>query len=154
MKRISSRWTFFYKRIFPLVWFGFVLVFVVIGLVAWAIGSPLPYFPFLIVSPVMAVVGYVLMKNLIFDLVDEVLDTGDALVVRNQHQEECILLANIMNVRVSSFTNPPRVTLLLRQPSINFGDKISCCLPARLLPFSSNPGIDEVIRRIDAKRRA
>jgi hypothetical protein len=24
MRLLSSRWTFFYKRIFPLIWFGFL----------------------------------------------------------------------------------------------------------------------------------
>lgn len=27
MRVISSRWTFFYKRIFPVVWFGFLASF-------------------------------------------------------------------------------------------------------------------------------
>ena len=33
MRRISSDWTFFYKRLFPLLWFGFLVVFVGIGVV-------------------------------------------------------------------------------------------------------------------------
>jgi hypothetical protein len=31
MRRISSDWTFFYKRVFPVLWFGFLAVFVGIG---------------------------------------------------------------------------------------------------------------------------
>ena len=33
MRRISSDWTFFYKRVFPVLWFGFLAVFVGIGVV-------------------------------------------------------------------------------------------------------------------------
>ena len=59
--------------------------------------------------------GYFIMKKLVFDLVDEVWDDGDALVVKNRGQEERIALADIKNVSYSPFVNPPRVTLSLRR---------------------------------------
>jgi hypothetical protein len=92
------------------------------------------------------------MKKLVFDLVDEVLDGGDALVVKDHHQQERIALSNITNVSYSSSVSPPRVTLSLRERSINFGDKISFCAPVSVLPFATSPVIDELIRRIDAER--
>jgi hypothetical protein len=154
MRRISSRWTFFYKRVFPLTFFGFLLFIAATPFIGGTPTGRLPPFPFLIGPVFMAAFLYFIMKKLIFDLVDEVLEDGDELVVRNRHQEERIALSNIMNVSYSSLVNPPRVTLSLRQPSSSFGDQISFCPPLRFNPFSTNPIIDELIRRIDARRRA
>jgi hypothetical protein len=153
MRRISSRMTFWYKRVFPIFWFGFLLLFVV---VPWTVGrGPAQALPtmFFIMPALFGILGYVIMKKLVFDLVDEVLDDGDALVVRNRDLEERIALSNIVNVSYSQFVNPPRVTLLLRNPSL-FGERVSFCAPTRFNPFSSSPMIDDLIRRIDAKTRA
>jgi hypothetical protein len=107
---------------------------------------------FLLVPAIMMIVGYIMMKKLLFDLVDEVLDAGDALVVRNGDREERVALSDIMNVGYSPYMNPPRVTLSLRNPGI-FGDKVSFCAPVSFMPFSASPIIDELIKRIDAARR-
>jgi hypothetical protein len=157
MRRLSSRMTFFYKRIFPVIWFGLLVVFIVAPFIAPMIGgsvsgsgSPLA---FLVVPAIMIVVGYIIMKKLVFDLVDEVLDAGDALVIRNGHLEDRVALSDIMNVSYSPFVNPPRVALSLRNPSM-FGDRISFCPPVSFMPFSTSPIIDELITRIDAARTA
>jgi hypothetical protein len=154
MRRISSGMTFFYKRIFPIVWFGFLAFFIATPFVAPMFGgtisgSPLGFF----LAPVaMMIVGYFAMKKLLFDLVDEVLDAGDALVIRNGGLEDRVALSNITNVGYAQFMNPPRVTLSLRNPSV-FGDRVSFCAPVSLMPtFSTSPIIDELIKRIDAAR--
>lgn len=152
MQRISSKVTFFHKRIFPTIWFGFLLLFIVIGGGTGLITGNLPPFPFLVVPAAMMVFGYFLMKKLVFDLLDEVWDAGDALIVRNGGQEDRIPLAEIMNVSYSPFTSPQRVTLSLRTPSM-FGDKVTFCAPARFVPASTSPIVDELIKRIDAARR-
>ena len=100
----------------------------------------------------MGVVGYVMMKKLILDLVDEVWDDGAALIVRNKSREDRIALSNIMNVSYSPLINPPRVTLMLRQPS-NFGSEISFSAPVRFVPFARSPVIEDLIRRVDAARQ-
>jgi len=143
--------TFYYKRVFPIVWFGFLLIFIVVPLFAGARSGAFPPLPFFIVPVLMIVFGYVLMKKLVFDLVDEVLDGGDALLVRNGSQHEQVLLSDITNVSYSQFVNPPRVTLSLRNPG-TFGSKISFCAPVRFMPFSTSPTIDKLIERIDATR--
>ena len=151
MRRISSRMTFWYKRVFPIFWFGFLLLFIA---VPWTIDrGPAQVLPmmFFILPALLGVFGFFLMKKLVFDLVDEVFDDGDALVVRNRDMEERIALSNIVNVSYSQFVNPPRVTLLLRNPSL-FGTRVSFCAPTRFNPFSSSPIIDDLIQRIDAKR--
>lgn len=155
MKRISSRQMFIHKKLFPLAWFGFMGVFL------YLVGSAGPFDkrPLFIGAPLaMAVLGFFMMKKLVWDLVDEVWDCGNHLLVRNRGQEERIPLARITNVSASLLVNPPRVTLLLAAPG-SFGDRISFS-PA--LPFSplnvlrapdQHPFVDDLIRRVDAARR-
>jgi hypothetical protein len=148
--------TFFYKRIFPIIWFGFLVFFMATPLFAPYFGGTTSGSPmaFLLVPAVMMIVGYFMMKKLVFDLVDEVLDAGDALVVRKGHLEGRIALADITNVGYAQFMNPPRVTLSLRHSGM-FGDRVSFCAPVSLIPtFSTSPIIDELIKRIDAARAA
>jgi hypothetical protein len=106
-----------------------------------------------VIPAIMTIFMFFLMKKLIFDLVDEVWDAGDALIIRNKNQEDRILLSEIMNVSYTPLMNPPRVTLSLRTPSL-FGDKVSFCAPVKFNPFSSSPLIDALIRRVDEARRA
>ena len=146
MQRISSRMTFYYKRVFPIVMLAALLAFMI---VPFAAGNA--RLEFLIVPLVMLVFGFFIMKMLIFDLVDEVWDAGEALIVRNRSEEDRIPLSSIMNVGYSPWVNPPRVTLTLRTPS-SFGDKVVFCAPVRFLPFADSPIIDGLIRRIDAAR--
>ena len=144
--------TFWYKRVFPIFWFGFLVLFMV---VPWTLdrgpAQALPTMVF-VVPALLGLYGIFLMKKLVFDLVDEVFDDGDALVVRNRDMEERIALSNVVNVSYSQFVNPPRVTLLLRDPGL-FGERVSFCAPTRFNPFSSSPMIDDLIRRVDAKRK-
>jgi hypothetical protein len=100
----------------------------------------------------MAAFAYLIMKKLVFDLVDEVWDDGDSLIVRNAGREERIPLTEIRNVSYSVLVNPPRVTLSLRQPT-NFGSEVTFCAPLQLVPFSTSPIINKLIDRIDAKRK-
>jgi hypothetical protein len=149
--RLSSRLTFFYKRVFPILWFG-ILALAMIGSVAigWRTGQqPLPLF---FVPIIMMAFGYFMMKKMVFNLVDEVFDAGDALVVKNGAEQELIPLADITNISYAQMMNPPQVTLSLRQPT-SFGDKVTFCAPTRLVPFATSPLIDDLIKRVDAARR-
>lgn len=151
MKRISSN-TFFFKRVFPVIWFGFLALFVLTSLFANYAGNAAPL-PLVIIPAVMAVFGYVLLKKMVFDLADEVTDGGDFLIVRFGTVQEQIALANIINISYSVMMNPPRVTLTLRQPC-SFGKEVSFSPPVRWVPFAKSPIIGELIERIDASRRA
>jgi hypothetical protein len=151
MRQISSKATFLYKRLFPVFWFGILLLIALSSLgVGWSSGQ-LPPTQMLIVPAIMAVVGYFIMNKLVFDLVDEVFDDGDGLVIRNGGQQERIALSEITNVSYTQFVNPPRVTLSLRNPG-QFGAKISFCAPLRFMSYSTSPIVDELITRIDAAR--
>jgi hypothetical protein len=152
MRRISSKSTFLYKRIFPIFWFGFLTLFVGISVFTLPRSNQAAALPFLVMPIVMMVFGYFIMKKFIFDLVDEVWDDGDALVVKNRDQTERIALADIKNVNYAALINPPRATLSLRRPSV-FGDKVTFCAPIRFVPFSTSPIIDELIERIDSARQ-
>jgi hypothetical protein len=112
MQRISSRSTFFTKRVFPVIWFGFLAVFVLMAFSkGFAGGVPTAFLLWLLF---MAVFGYFIMKKLVFDLADEVLDAGDALIVRVGSEQERIPLSEIINVSYSYMQNPNRVTLTSR----------------------------------------
>jgi hypothetical protein len=151
MQRISSRSTFFSKRVFPLVWFGFLaIVFIRPMLGKKSEGGPAV--GFLIVLVFIAVIGYFVMKKLVFDLADEVLDDGDSLVVRFGSEQERIPLSQIMNVSYSYMSNPARVTLTLRTPG-RFGKEITFSPPQRFVPFAKSPIVSDLIERIDAARR-
>jgi len=109
---------------------------------------------FIVVPIGMMIFGYFLFKKLTFDLVDEAWDAGEYLVLKNKGIEEMVRLENIMNVSASTFTNPPRVTLMLRTPS-RLGNEITFSPPTpfTLNPFKKNPIIDELIQRVDRARK-
>jgi hypothetical protein len=152
MRRISSKATFFNKRVFPAVWFGFLALFFAFPFFAGQRHNSAPPVPFLFFPVIMAVVGFFVMKKLVFNLVDEVWDDGDSLLIKNGGQEQRIPLGDIKNVSYSPYMNPPRVTLWVRRPTV-FGDQITFGAPIRLIPFSTSPTIDDLINRIDAARQ-
>jgi hypothetical protein len=149
MKRISSHWTVFYKRIFPLFWLGFLGLFIVSGLLGSRTNAmPLPV---LLVPVAMGVIGFMMFRQFFFSPVDEVYDDGDALVVRNAGCEERVMLSNIINIGYSTMTNPARITLTLREPG-SLGKNITFIPPQRFAPFYRSPIIDELIERVDRAR--
>jgi len=156
---ISSKMTFFYKRIFPALWFGLLAFFVLISVpTSFAISAKsgtAPIFPFLLVPTFLAVFGYFLFRSLIFDLADEVRDEGAVLTVRKDDIAECIDLEDIINVNSTILMNPPRITLTLRRSGA-LGDSVSFMPPARFAiasAFRIHPVAEDLIRRIDAKRQ-
>jgi len=151
VRRISSKWTFFYKRVIPVIWFGFLALFVAITVFATRRSDQLSLLPFFVVPIVMIAIGYFIMKKLVFDLVDEVWDDGDALIVKNGDRNERVPLTDIKNVSYSPFVNPPRVVLSLRRTTI-IGDQIAFCAPVRFVPFAASPVITDLIDRVDAAR--
>jgi hypothetical protein len=152
MKRISSSWTFYYKRVFPAIWFGFLLLFITLPLLGIRGASPRPPVPFFIVPIVMMIFGYLFMRKLVFDLADQVWDQGESLLVRNRGEEQRIAFTDIKNVNYTPFMHPARVVLSLRRTTV-FGDQIAFCAPMRFVPFSSSPAITDLINRIDDARQ-
>jgi hypothetical protein len=151
MRRLSSKWTFFSKNIFPFVWFLGVIGAAAGGLAAvLAGGSHAPVmFLFILIPIFMSVLGYAIMKNLVFDLLDEVWDEGDSLVLVKGKQKETIRIDDILNVSSTYMVNPPRITLLLRQPC-RFGQQVvfSPVRGLRLNPFKQDEMAAELLRRV------
>jgi hypothetical protein len=143
--------TVFNKLVFPVIWFGFLILFIGIPVFSGELANSATALPFLFVSAIIIVAGYFIMKKLVFDLVDEVWDDNDALVIKNRGQEERIALSEIKNVSYSPFMNPPRVTLSLRQRTV-FSDQITFGAPIRFVPFSTSPVINDLIDRVDLAR--
>jgi len=150
VKVISSGQTFFIKKIFPVVWLGFIAVFFVTGLISGGIKQD-PVF--LIMPLIMIAFGALLFKHLVWDLADEVKDAGDYLIVRKGGIEERISLQDIMNISMSTATNPPRLSLRLRKVC-KFGDEVVFS-PARNFsfnPFAKNAIAEDLIVRVDRAR--
>jgi hypothetical protein len=159
MRRLSSSSTYFYKRIFPVLWFGSLMAFLVFAL--WGrlqpglFDGPPPDATFLLMPLLMVGIGLLVFRKLVFDLVDEVELDGDWLVVKNRGERGRIALADVMNVNATTMTNPRRVTVMLRTPS-RFGRSFSF-MPASprgfLSAFKPDPIAIELIERVDALRR-
>ena len=154
--RISSRSTFLYKRILPFLWFG-ALAFI-LGESVFSFFSPATRnrrpLQILVIPVIMTVFGYLLFKNLVFDLADDVYDYGDHLLIRRGGREEEVGLSEIINISYAAFSSPARVTLSLRRETL-FGREISFCPPvlfAPFDPFKKSPVIDDLIVRVDEAR--
>ena len=153
-KRISSRNTFFQKRVLPYLLFGIIALGVAVPLLLTR-GSPnAPPWPVFAAPLAVAIIIYVVLRKLVFDLADEVWDEHDALRVRFGDDEERIPLAEIINVSYSGITNPPRITLTLRSAG-RFGREVSFSPQQSFLSplFRPNPLVNDLIERVDAARR-
>ena len=150
MKRLSSKTTFIYKKLFPLFWFGFLTVFLCIGLLA-NIKERVSEVMFIVIPIGMMVFGYFLMKKLLWDLIDEVYDEGTALLFKNKGREFRVDLKDIKNVSYTTMVNPPRVTLSIRYQT-ELGDELSFSPPSSWVPFKKNKDILLLIDRIDKAR--
>lgn len=159
MRRLSSSFTFFCKRIFPVFWFGLLLVFLAVAL--WGTQQQpagvehAPVMLLLLMPVLMAVIGFAIFRKLVFDLVDAVWLDGDFLLVKNRGEQRRVALADVMNVNCTTMSNPRRVTLMLRTDS-RFGRSVSF-IPASprgfLSAFKPDPIANELIQRVDALRR-
>lgn len=155
MDVISSKQTLFLKRILPPVWIAFVAALLAMALAAIARRQP-DAEPSMLIAPVaMLAVGAWLFWKFVWPLADEVADAGSFLRVRRGPVELRVPLADILNVSMSQFTNPRRVSLRLRVPG-QLGDEISFIPKGTGLqfnPLARNPIAEDLIRRVDAARR-
>ncbi|MDU0457824.1 MAG: hypothetical protein RW306_03735 [Geobacteraceae bacterium] len=150
MTKLSSKLTFFHKKLFPLLWFGFLASFI-FGALKDRIYEKAPMA--LIVPCVMAVFGIFIMKKLVWDLADEVYDYGDFLLIRKSEREERVPLSNIMNVSASTNMNPQRITIKLVQPGMHGAEiSFSPATSFTMNPFSKNKIAEDLIVRVDQAR--
>ncbi len=160
MERISSGQTFFMKRILPVIWLGFVGTGVIVSGVAifsdkGAHGHP-PPFPFMLIPVLMLILGLALFRKLLWDLADSVDDGRNYLLVRRGSIEQRVALTDVLNVSMTQFINPPRLTLRLRKPG-PLGDEVAFIPKSsgfRLNPFRRNEIAESLIRRVDQARNS
>lgn len=150
MKKISSGSLFFSKKVFPIIWFGMLALFLVFAVQERLYKSD----PLALLMPlVMGVFGYVIMMKFVWDLVDEVYDCGDTLLVRGHGLEERVSLSDIINVNAAMSMRPPRITLRVVKAG-KFGTEIafSPISPLTLNPFAKNAIAEDLIVRVDEAR--
>lgn len=138
------------KKIFPTTWFGFLGLFFILVIMT---GAAKMSFMLLVVPVAMAVFGFFLMKYLIWDVMDEVIDYGDYLVVKYRGQEDVINLSNIMNVSAAIQQRPPRITLRLRVAG-KFGNEVAFfpVTEFSMNPFKKHKLAEQLIIRVDNAR--
>jgi hypothetical protein len=155
MRRISSRWTFFYKKVFPVIWFGPFGLLATVALLA-SVLSDRGSISVLGPAVIMVFFGYIVMRRFIWDLVDEVYDGGDFLLVKNRGEQYRLPLTDIINVSSTIAVNPPRITLQLTGPSSMgpLGARVvfSPKEPFTLNPFAESRVAADLILRIHAAR--
>lgn len=154
MQLISSKLTFVTKRLFPTIWLGGVSMALVAGIFSLMSRRTPDSLPFLLIPVAMLVFGYFLFRKLVWDLADQVQDGGTYLLVRRGPIEQHVQLSDILNVSMSQFTNPRRLTLRLRTPG-EFGDEIAFIPKSsvwQLNPFARNPIAEDLLRRVDNAR--
>lgn len=144
MPKISGS-TFYYKRIFPVFWFGTLLFIFSTSIFSGnLIDSPM-----IIVAPlIMATFGYFLFKRLVWDLADEVYDNGNELIFHKGKKTQTVKLSEIININSTSMSAPERVTISVRKAG-EIGNELVFSLPIRLNTFTKNPLIRELIERVD-----
>jgi hypothetical protein len=149
--KLSSSWTFFRKRISPILVLG-----ILIAVVAAALSAPGDDPPAeLLFAPVLfGVVWAAVFRKLMWTLADEVALTADVLIVRKGDQEERVRLTDIMNVGTRHISNFVRVELRLRTPG-KFGDEIVFIPRAgfQLNPFARNEMAEKLILLVDRARQ-
>jgi hypothetical protein len=154
MRRLSSTMTVFYKRVFPVIWL-LLLVLPILALRNIPTRSGYPLWPSFVPTLMIFIVGFVLYRKLISDLVDEVWLDGDQLLVKNRGQQARTALADVININASTLTNPRRITVMLRTDS-RFGRHVTF-IPASPIGFMSafkpDPIATELIERVDAIRQ-
>ena len=142
MKKISGN-TFYFKKLFPALWFGFLAFFLISSIIS-GVESPM----FFVVPIVMSVMGFFLFKKLVWDLADEVYDKGDELLFKKGSKEQRVKLKDIINIDYTHMNSPERVVVHIRTAG-RIGKELAFSLPIRFNPFSKNPLIRELIERVD-----
>ena len=120
MDRLSSRYTRFLKWAFPALWFGGLALLMLSAFnEGWAGQDPMVF-----IAPALLIVfGWVFFKSFLWDVADEVHDAGDALRVHYRRDEETIAFADVLDVSITRFASPQRISLRLARAG-RFGEQV------------------------------
>lgn len=152
-ERLSSKGTFFIKRILPLFYLAFFAVWMSGVVIAGLQGFRQAWW--MAAAGLVFIVLFVFLQwSLMRRYADEVVLDGDWLMVRHRGSEERILLSNIVNVGISGSVKPARITLQLRNPC-RFGDRIVFFprMEWNLNPFARNETSEMLIQHVDRARQ-
>ncbi|WP_338293078.1 hypothetical protein [Planctobacterium marinum] len=138
--------TWFHKRLFPLVWFGFLVFFFVMA--PFSTEDTTKRIIFMVAPFPMALFGYFLMKKLIFGLVDEVYRQQDQIICRNGDKEERFNLSDIQSALYYTHSQPAKCVLRLRRNS-NFGREIEFIPKINGNIFSFNADVEQLVDDVD-----
>lgn len=143
---LSSKWTFFYKRIYPVAW---ILLCGVVAAFLWTTSCSG-------LGGLRGVVLIVFVGGSLFSLwyssrLKQVWLRGDRLVVTDFRTEEEILITDVIGVRETRLWNPKLICLILSRPS-KWGDEIVFMAPVRFsFVFLNHPLVNE-LREMIAQR--
>jgi hypothetical protein len=140
MRQISYEMTSYFKKLIPALWLG-MLAGVVVLMTIEGQGDTAIFF-----AVCGTAVMYLLLRRLIFPMMDTVWVDGDDLVISNRGEEDRFPIANIVNVEGSLIARPEHIRLTVRPPS-RFGQTICFWPPFRWLPVGSHPVARELIDR-------
>ena len=147
MKKISGS-TFYFKKVFPGIWFGLLALFLTISL---ATGEGERSTMSVVMPVFMAIFGFFFFRKFIWDLADEVYDEGEFLVFRKGNKEQIVELKDVINISYAQMSSPERVVLQVRSEGA-IGKQLAFNAPMRFNPFLSNSMIIELIERVDRAR--
>jgi len=128
-RKISGS-TLWYKKLFPVVWFGFLGSMTLIMILPVAAGDVSPMG--VVIPVVMAVFGYFMFRNLVWDLCDEVFDAGEELIFIKGDKKQHVKLSDIINISYNHMMSPERVVINSRVGGA-IGKELVFCLPKRFM---------------------
>jgi hypothetical protein len=144
MRRISSRHTLWHKKIVPTVLFGMTAAFCI--LLGHDVANGRLPVTFFVIPTIAAGLFYLLLRWLVFGLMDEVWIDGDDLIARNRGEEVRVPIASITNVSGSFLVNLEHVSLTLSPPCI-FGGTIRFMPSFRFIRLGLHPIAQELADR-------
>ena len=146
MKRINSKFTFLLKKIFPVFWVMILFsMFVVILIHNQKIET---LFIGIFVTLFMLVIGLLVYKFLLSNLMDEVYLDGENLVFRNSGEQIKLFLTDIKDYKYQRHMNPHNVTINTKHHT-KFGKKLVFLAPTTYVPFRKNEVIMQLLEKLN-----
>lgn len=151
MVRLTSLLTGWFKKAGPVL--GFAGLAVAFGLLGWLVWTGRIEVWWLVIPPVLALIGFLYVNRYTAVLVDDIQDAGDALLVHHSGRGWRIPLSSISKVTYSCIAQPPRITLVYRD-AMGVVERLVFMprLTTAMFVFRPPPLLEDLRRRVDAAR--
>ena len=148
MKKISSGLTFFYKRVFPIAWLGFIVIyeFVVLGCLFMNKMPMEKGIIFMVLPLLMFIAGLCFFSKLFWNLMDEVYYDEMSLLIKNGNESICIPFCEIKEINYKN-SRPPRIEVILNKKTV-MGNALYFVPPVRIIAFSKHPDIEAFFEKL------